>query len=84
MSDVAILGVAAEEGRVVVSHDISTMPAALARFRRQAHGPGVLLVPQSTRVAVAIQQLELVWELSEASEWQDRICYLPTLADFVS
>jgi hypothetical protein len=42
----------------------------------------VLLVPQLWPLAETIEQLVMIWELSEANEWQDRICYLPTLLDF--
>jgi hypothetical protein len=28
------------------------------------------------------EPLVVVWELSEASDWEDRISYLPTLSDF--
>ena len=82
--DVTVLGIAAHSGRIVVSHDVSTMPEAFRRFRATAHSPGVLLTPQNWPVANAIEQLFLMWELTDAAEWRDRICYLPTLSDFRS
>lgn len=65
----------------LVSHDISSMPAAFARYRRGGRSPGVLL-PQLWALSDTIEQLVTIWELSDAGEWQDRICYLPTLSDF--
>jgi hypothetical protein len=75
--------VAAEQHRVLVSHDVSTMPVEFARFRIQQTSPGVLLVPQRFPIHTAIEALVLIWELSTADEWQNRICYIPTLADFI-
>ena len=82
VGDLAILHLAARTGRIVVSHDVSTMPRAFAEYRRTGRSPGVLLTPQLWPLADTIEHLVLVWELTEASEWQDRICYLPTFADF--
>ena len=53
-----------------------------AQYRQGGHSPGVLLVPQLWPLAETIGQLVIIWELSKADEWQDRICYLPTLLDF--
>jgi hypothetical protein len=58
------------------------MPAAFAQYRQGGHSPGVLLVPQLWPLAEAIEQLVTIWELSEAGEWENRICYLPNLLDF--
>jgi hypothetical protein len=82
IDDDSVLRIAALDGRVLVSHDFHTMPAAFARYRRTEHSPGVLLIPQLWPIANSIEHLALIWELTEASEWQDRICYLPTFADF--
>jgi hypothetical protein len=83
VDDLEVLHLSALESQILVSHDISTMATAFAEYRRRNHSPGVLLVPQFSALADTIDQLLLVWELTEASEWRDRICYLPTLADFV-
>jgi len=58
------------------------MPSAFAQYRRVGHGPGVLLVPQLWALADTIERWVMIWELTETGEWQDRICYLPTLSDF--
>lgn len=82
IDDLAVLHMAAEAGRIVVSHDVRTMPQAFVELRRTSHTPGVFLTPQSWAIAEVIEHLVLIWELTEASEWQDRICYLPTFSDF--
>jgi hypothetical protein len=82
IDDLAVLGIAAQAGRVLVSHDISTMSQAFAQFRRGGNSPGVLLVPQLWALVQTIENLILIWDLTTSAEWADRICYLPTLGDF--
>jgi hypothetical protein len=54
---------------------------ALAHFRaiRNAgkHCSGVFLIPQSLDVGTAIDELLFIWLASEASEWEDRLVWLP-------
>ena len=64
------------------THDISTVPPLFFHLRGRRELPGVLLTPQSYPVGKAVEQLHLIWVLTDAIEWQNRICYLPTLADF--
>jgi hypothetical protein len=82
LDDLTVLHLAAQQRRILVSHDVSSMPAAFAQYRRTGASPGVPLVPQLWPVANAIEHLALIWELTEAAEWENRIFYLPTLADF--
>jgi hypothetical protein len=82
VDDLTVLHLATQESRLLVSHDVTTMPVVFAEYRRTRHSPGVLLVPQVWPLADTIEQLVVVWDVSEAEEWVDRICYLPTLADF--
>jgi hypothetical protein len=60
VDDLAVLHLAAQAGRIVVSHDVTTMPRAFTEYCRTAHSPGVLLTPQSWRLADAIEHLVLV------------------------
>jgi len=78
MSDLEVLALAAEQQRVLVSHDVGTMPAHFREFRRAGRqSSGVFLVPQSLEIGTAIDELLLVWLASEASEWKDRVVWLP-------
>ena len=78
MNDPEVLALAAEQQRVLVSHDVGTMPAHLRAFRDAGkHSAGVFLVPQSLDVGTAIDELLLIWLSSEASEWENRIEWLP-------
>lgn len=78
MNDPEVLALAAERQRVLVSHDVGTMPAHFRAFRNAGkHNSGVFLIPQSLDVGTAIDELLLIWLASEASEWEDRLVWLP-------
>lgn len=76
--DLEVLGIAAEQGRILVSHDLKTMPRHFADFL-QARGssPGLILVHQYFPLGEAVEELLLIWGASEAEEWQDRIVRIP-------
>ena len=46
--DSAVLRVAAESGRILVSHDRKTMPGHLARFIERSPSPGVIIVSRTS------------------------------------
>jgi predicted nuclease of predicted toxin-antitoxin system len=75
--DPEVLAIAAREGRVLVSHDQKTMPRHFAEFIVHTSCPGVLIVPQHLPIAVVVEDLLLIWFLTEAEEWVNRIRYLP-------
>lgn len=78
MNDPEVLALAAERQRVLVSHDVGTMPAHFRAFQNAGkHSSGVFLIPQRLDVGTAIDELLLIWLASEASEWQDRLEWLP-------
>jgi hypothetical protein len=83
LDDEAVLLVALREDRVLVTHDISTIPSLYFRLREGRQLPGVILTPQTYAIGMAIERLHLIWLLTEAAEWRNRICYLPPLADFI-
>jgi len=77
LSDLEVLDLAARDGRVLVTHDSKTMPKHFAEFIESHDSPGVILVPQHLPVAAAVDDLLLIWTVTEAEEWMNRICYLP-------
>jgi hypothetical protein len=78
MNDAGVLALAAARQRVLVSHDVGTMPAHYRAFRRAGkHSSGVFLIPQSLGVGTAIDELVIIWLASEASEWENRLVWLP-------
>ena len=78
MTDPEVLALAAQQQRVLVSHDVGTMPAHFRAFRNAGrHTSGVFLLPQSLDVRTAIEEILLIWLASEAAEWENRLEWLP-------
>ena len=76
--DTEILEYAAQEGLIVVSHDVNTMPApAFTRVEEGLPMAGLLMVHQSDPVGRIIDDLALIWSATTAEEWRDQVCFLP-------
>lgn len=76
--DPALLAWAAAEDRVLLSHDLQTMPSfAISRVRDGETMPGLILVPQQLRIGQAIEELTMVALCSDQSEWRNMIVYIP-------
>lgn len=77
-SDPAILQWAADHGRVLVSHDLKTIPDfAYERIAAGLPMPGVFVGRKAVGMAVLIEELAFIAEASEPDEWVDRVIYLP-------
>jgi Domain of unknown function (DUF5615) len=77
LQDPDMLAVAARQARVLLTHDIRTMPQHFASFIREHTSAGVLLVPQSLPRRHVVEDLLLVWSAMEATEWTNRIMSFP-------
>ena len=75
--DPTVLQIAAEQNRILVSHDVRTMPRHFQNFISRQTSPGVIMIPQKLPVSTAIEQLLLIWLASEAGEWINQIRFLP-------
>ncbi len=77
--DPVILAWAANEQRVVLTHDVNTMTRyALERIRSGELTAGLFLVHQERTAPLAIiDDLLLLDECSETAEWASQILYLP-------
>src|SRR5215510_7553243 len=69
LRDPAVLARAADEGRVLVTHDLQTMPRHFAEFITARQSAGLLLIPQRLPSAAAVDDLLLIWSTMEAEEW---------------
>jgi hypothetical protein len=77
-SDAEILGRAAQEQLLVVSHDVNTMPAAAySRLSRGQSFPGLFMVQQTSPIGRIVQSLLLIWAASDLEEWKDQVVFLP-------
>ncbi|MCU0918622.1 MAG: DUF5615 family PIN-like protein [Planctomycetes bacterium] len=78
VDDPMILARAATDGRVLVTHDRRTMPRHFfAAFSGGEVSARLLVIPQSLGIAAAVDDLILIWVVTEAEEWLNRITILP-------
>jgi hypothetical protein len=77
MGDPEVLKLGATLGRLIVTHDVRTMPDHFLEFVREDHSPGLILVPKRMPIGVAIEELEIIWQASDAEEWLDQVRRLP-------
>ncbi len=76
--DPVILEWAANEGRIVITDDVSTMREyANDRLRAGLPVPGVLLIPQSIPIGIAVEEIQTIAEASDDAEWRDRVEFIP-------
>jgi hypothetical protein len=54
------------------------MPKHFRAFREAGYAsPGVFLIPQNLHIRAAIEELLLIWLVSDHSEWTGRLVWLP-------
>src|SRR2546422_8431411 len=71
--DPEVLEITAEAGRVLVSHDLRTLPWHFASFIETHTSPGVIIISQSLPVGDAAKWLHLIWEAARPEEYLNRI-----------
>lgn len=77
LPDLVVLAYAAQEGRILVSHDFSTMPAHFREFCHTQDSPGVLIIQQSCSLEVAITSLIFTWAAGRPEDFHNRAQLLP-------
>ena len=77
VSDPEVLRIAADSGRILISHDRRTMPSHFVRFFETQSSPGLLIVAQDLDIGAAIDELLLIWLATDAEEWVGRIGFVP-------
>ncbi|HEY6233414.1 MAG TPA: DUF5615 family PIN-like protein [Pyrinomonadaceae bacterium] len=77
LNDQAVLALAAANLRVLVSHDVSTMPDEFVTFIQKQSSPGVILISQELSYREAIDGLLRVWSTTEAEDWNNVLAFLP-------
>ena len=76
--DNSVLEWAARQGRVLVTHDVTTLTRhAYERVKAGISMPGVFEVSRTVPVGRAIEDLLLLAEYSLPAEWEGQIRYLP-------
>lgn len=76
--DEIILEWIAEEGRVLLTHDVKTITKfAYQRLRQGKPMPGVFEVRRKTPLGEVIEDILLLVEVSFEGEWDKQVQYLP-------
>ncbi len=77
MSDLEVLELGADFGRIIVTHDVRTMPRWFRHFVKDRACPGIILVPEKMPIRDVIEDLLTIWHVSEAEEWVNQMRRLP-------
>ena len=81
--DEAVLEWAASQGRVLLTQDANTLTKlALDRVRAGKPMPGVIEIRRTVPIAVAVEELLIIAECSQAGEWEGLAA--PPLRDWAS
>ncbi len=76
--DVEIIEWATREGRLLLTHDVSTpAPEVGDLVRAGAQPTGLIVTGRSVPVALAIEDILLLAACSAEEEWEGQIVYLP-------
>ncbi len=76
--DQSILEWASREGRVLLTHDISTVTRyAFERIDHAKSFAGIIEVPQSLAIGAAIEDILIIIECCSTEEFENQILYLP-------
>jgi|SRR6185295_3421373 len=76
--DPTVLAWAAREGRILMTHDVKTIPRfCFARVLAGESMPGVFEVPKSMPLGQAIEELLLLVEGGLEGEYEGKVFYLP-------
>ena len=76
--DPTVLEWAASEGRVLLTHDVSTMrDHAYRRILAGKPMPGVFEVNTDLPIGLAIEELAMIARASSPGEWEGQVQYLP-------
>jgi len=78
VKDPVLLDRAAKENRILVTHDINTIPKyAYERVIAGQSMPGVITVPKALPIAQAIEELLTIIECSDQSEHENQVLHIP-------
>jgi hypothetical protein len=76
--DPLLLAWAAQEGRVLLTHDVKTITRfAYDRVRANLPMPGVIEVSRDISIGQAIDEVLILLECSDDGEWEGQVLYLP-------
>lgn len=78
LDDPTILSWAAENRRIIITHDKATMPDfAYKRVANEEVMPGLFVVDDRISIGQAIDELLLYAMYTEQQEWNQKVLYIP-------
>jgi hypothetical protein len=77
MKDPDVLDLVHLSGRILVTHDVTTMPRSFDQCVEERNCAGLIFVPERVPIRDVIEDLLLIWHLTDAEEWANRIEWLP-------
>jgi predicted nuclease of predicted toxin-antitoxin system len=77
VSDQEVLALATRDGRVLVTHDQTTMPRHFRELVRSQRSSSMIVVPQYVPIREVADDLILIWTATDTEEWVNRIAFLP-------
>lgn len=76
--DPAVLEWAAQEERIILTHDVQTLVNdAYERIKQELPMPGVILVPNTLAIGIAVNDLEIAIGAGKAEDFADRVTFIP-------
>lgn len=80
LPDHVVLAIAAEDRRVLVTHDVTSMPDHFREYVRYHASPGIILVPQGLSIGKAIESVLLISEACDEHDLANKVCLVPSFA----
>lgn len=78
LADPEVLRICYAADRILVSHDMRTMPGHLqAHLAQGLESPGIFIVSRRRGIRAAIEEIHLIWSASEHEEWRNQLVRLP-------
>ncbi len=79
LPDLAVLEMCANQGRILITHDVTTIGKSLGSLMDQSiSSPGVfVVVPQDAAISQVILAVFLIWSASSPEEWANRVTKIP-------
>ena len=78
LSDIELLRWAAQKQRILLTHDLKTMPSIFEELYLQgAELEGIFIVPRGMSMARSIDDLSILIACSENDEWKNTVLILP-------
>ncbi|MCA9905146.1 MAG: DUF5615 family PIN-like protein [Anaerolineae bacterium] len=76
--DPQVLEWAASVGRILLSHDVRTLiNHAYARVQQGLSMPGVIIVPSTLEIGVAVAELEMAISAGKPEDFENLVTFIP-------